>query len=1410
MRNREPNGWSLRICTFGEGFFLCLRNALIVLILLATVLPTRSAMAQSTSQTYTFPECEHIEEELLLSELSRISRSIFVEEKDYLDIAKIVDRNWVELDMDSVVDAAVDKAADRVLSEERLWDRIISGWHPPTAEAFATKVITSTFESPVFEVSVNKLSERIVKDLEVEMQVMTAISASSSLLCLQEFIGTTFSKTMAVHLEYSIEEWLANTVVDPDVDPDLSAILKVRTPSLAGVSLIISTQIAKQLAKRVTQQIVGKVIGRVVGKAAGSLIPVAGWIIGGALIVWDLVSLDKGSVPQIREALKEQDIKQEIRTQIATVVEEELDAVLPALVEDVTLDMLGQWKRFLQGFELVLRLAEKNARFRAVLDNVTSEQVGVLSDLVKVGTEVLGTDWLDRIIENGKFERILALPPVSFEILRETASPDLLLDWGDLSGNELVGVVETRLYKIASPSDIGDRETLKRILEIEDPAAIRKLMQVKSENRIAILTLRIEQTKWLLTEVPDDDLAWTSSYIVGLPSAASERLVDFAERDIELISVLMGSEKLQSDIPRLLALANSNAKIQSLLDVSTSEDVHRLAELVAVASDELEPETLTTMIENGQFEEILALPIEAIEILRESKDGSTVVNWAYLSGEALVQVVATKLYVVATPTDFSGDGVLSRVLSLQEPALIGKLMQLNRKERDILIELPTGQARAVLRAMSGGELSWLARYLMEVKDNRRILVAAYILQKRESMAKLQSSEDLRANLPLALSLAEDNPLFRTILNNSDVEGLEGLTELVTVATSALGLERLTGIIENGQFEQILSLPSVTLDILREKKDASIVLAWARLAGADLEKVVETELYRVASATEFSGREALKKVLALEDAAAIRKLMQMHQIERVVLLGLASAQARSAITALSMKELSWLALYLADLAADVKDPVVDYILRDQELIPLLMGREDLRTKLPRILELSIEVPRFEEILSRLSVNEVEKLAELVAAADATMGPDQIAQSIEIGQFESVFRLPLVSFEILRVSGNPELVLEWAELAGETISHVVETGLFMAASPSVFQGREELEQVIAIKDPVAIQSLMSLDPEERRQLLELPPEEIRSALLSELSKEELSWLAEYLPELPGAEQQLLVYYVVRAPILITLLDHSGELKERFRRALSLALTSPRLRLVLRNSPVGHIGKLTKLVSVAEDSLEPAELAEFVETGKFERVLALPQPSFEILRWNKSPEPVFAWAELSGEAIVQVVSEGLYKVAIPDHFRNHGELNKALSIRDNVALEWVLQLNSDDRSFLLTEFESTHILWLYGFKSGMSDEKTVVLARRIDDNAAIMSELNVEMVGIALKESPIFELDLAFVSTQAGMPRSLFPSGPMILAAGSAIAGDLSWTLYQYYFMAPSLALLTGLVIAIVLVVSGWWLLRRRSPE
>ena len=96
-------------------------------------------------------------------------------------------------------------------------------------------------------------------------------------------------------------------------------------------------------------------------------------------------------------------------------------------------------------------------------------------------SEALGTEWLIRIIETGEFERILVLPNIPFEILRDTADPDLVLAWEDLAGERIVSVEDTELYKVASPSDLGDRKTLEKVLALEDSLAIQFLMKLRVE-----------------------------------------------------------------------------------------------------------------------------------------------------------------------------------------------------------------------------------------------------------------------------------------------------------------------------------------------------------------------------------------------------------------------------------------------------------------------------------------------------------------------------------------------------------------------------------------------------------------------------------------------------------------------------------------------------------------------------------------------------------------------------------------------------------------------------------------------------------------------------------------------------------------------------------------------------------------
>jgi len=86
-------------------------NVVLIALLVSTTMPARITIAQETPPvTYTFQECDQIEEARLRDELNGITQSIFEPEKIRLEIEATVDRKWAELDLDSTVDAAVQQS----------------------------------------------------------------------------------------------------------------------------------------------------------------------------------------------------------------------------------------------------------------------------------------------------------------------------------------------------------------------------------------------------------------------------------------------------------------------------------------------------------------------------------------------------------------------------------------------------------------------------------------------------------------------------------------------------------------------------------------------------------------------------------------------------------------------------------------------------------------------------------------------------------------------------------------------------------------------------------------------------------------------------------------------------------------------------------------------------------------------------------------------------------------------------------------------------------------------------------------------------------------------------------------------------------------------------------------------------
>jgi hypothetical protein len=524
----------------GVNWRKCPTLALLIALLLSALMPPKAARSQSDYPvSYTFEECEQIKEASLRDELNSITQAVFAEEQGGIDLVAIVDRNWVALNLDATVDKAVADATKQVGDEEGLWGRIISGWSPAKAEELTEKIAALAFGSPAFRNAIDQLSLDITADLVSEIRLMTAKSASSALLCVQQFIGDTVSPTMAAVLEKDIQAKLTDIEFSADEDLDLLDVVKANPNLAGGVAVIIGTQIARSLGKQLAQKIAGRVVGRILARLASGAIPLVGWVVGAGLIVWDLFNAKEGSLPQIRDALQHPEVKEEIRAQVAGKVGDELRTELPQLARSVSNDVFSQWQEFRRKYARLLELAETNTRFKGILNDTPVAEVKKLAEFVAVLEAKLGKDRFERLIDSGQFERLLGLPQKILEMLELGVDPDGVIAWADLAGELIDQVVTMELYRVASPTDFTDRADLEQVLALEDAKLIQKVMLLDRDVRDAVLGMPSAHVKQILEALSVEDLSWLSrTYLANLEAQERNILVERILSEPELISEL--------------------------------------------------------------------------------------------------------------------------------------------------------------------------------------------------------------------------------------------------------------------------------------------------------------------------------------------------------------------------------------------------------------------------------------------------------------------------------------------------------------------------------------------------------------------------------------------------------------------------------------------------------------------------------------------------------------------------------------------------------------------------------------------------------------------------------------------------------------------------------------------------------
>lgn len=176
----------------------------------------------------------------------------------------------------------------------------------------------------------------------------------------------------------------------------------------------------------------------------------------------------------------------------------------------------------------------------------------------------------------------------------------------------------------------------------------------------------------------------------------------------------------------------------------------------------------------------------------------------------------------------------------------------------------------------------------------------------------------------ALEIAAGSEGFRKFLDTVKPEQLSRLDEVVALVLAAEGEAGVLARLGDGTLnEAVRFLPESSMTIARDTRSLEAALGWQALAGDQLAKVIEHEIYKSAAPQGFT-RSTLGQLLALDDHVAITRLAGLAPDARDRLFGLPSADLKRLVRNFSKAELETLSRYLDGLDAAPRTRVLTEI------------------------------------------------------------------------------------------------------------------------------------------------------------------------------------------------------------------------------------------------------------------------------------------------------------------------------------------------------------------------------------------------------------------------------------------------------------------------------------------------------
>jgi hypothetical protein len=188
-------------------------------------------------------------------------------------------------------------------------------------------------------------------------------------------------------------------------------------------------------------------------------------------------------------------------------------------------------------------------------------------------------------------------------------------------------------------------------------------------------------------------------------------------------------------------------------------------------------------------------------------------------------------------------------------------------------------------------------------------------------------------------VAQENDSFQRLLQEVTLNEMDAVAALVNFYMRELGRAELDRALNDGTLTMLLAMPDAALTVLRESHSTAATIAWATLAGDQLDRVSAWGVHRQASPEEFTPA-AFVALMALEDETQAQKLLALPADKRNALLELPAGVLAQLVAVEPAADLDWLAGYLL-LPGEQPQTIV------QDVVAGRVSVKELRGPAPRV-------------------------------------------------------------------------------------------------------------------------------------------------------------------------------------------------------------------------------------------------------------------------------------------------------------------------------------------------------------------------------------------------------------------------------------------------------------------------------